>query len=459
MSRNHFHFIGIGGAGMSGIARIMLAQGKTVSGSDAKESAVTSQLATLGATIYLGHSEANQMGADVVVVSTAIAANNPELIAAQSRSAEIMRRAEALALVMEGKRSIAVAGTHGKTTTTSMLTVALQRAALDPSFAIGGMINMSGTNAHLGTGDIFVAEADESDGSFLAYKPSGAIITNLELDHVDHFPTFDVLAEAFLQFISTIKPDGFLVACGDDENVRALLSKIDRTDLKVMTYGSQNGDNDFQLSRIHLSEGGGVARITHKGSVIGDIELAIPGAHNLLNAAAALAAGIALGAQSSDLLKGLSEFTGARRRFELKGEVAGIRIVDDYGHHPTEIRVTLETARRYAGNGKLFVIFQPHRYTRTQMFAQQFGNALNIADQIYLLEVYAASESPIPGVSSLLIAQGRSEDKFHYQPSMIEIIHQVSKLVEPGDVIITLGAGDVNSIAPVMLQALGERFG
>ncbi len=459
MSRNHFHFIGIGGAGMSGIARIMLAQGKTVSGSDAKESAVTSQLATLGATIYLGHSEANQMGADVVVVSTAIAANNPELIAAQSRSAEIMRRAEALALVMEGKRSIAVAGTHGKTTTTSMLTVALQRAALDPSFAIGGMINMSGTNAHLGTGDIFVAEADESDGSFLAYKPSGAIITNLELDHVDHFPTFDVLAEAFLQFISTIKPDGFLVACGDDENVRALLSKIDRTDLKVMTYGSQNGDNDFQLSRIHLSEGGGVARITHKGSVIGDIELAIPGAHNLLNAAAALAAGIALGAQSSDLLKGLSEFTGARRRFELKGEVAGIRIVDDYGHHPTEIRVTLETARRYAGNGKLFVIFQPHRYTRTQMFAQQFGNALNIADQIYLLEVYAASESPIPGVSSLLIAQGRSEDKFHYQPSMIEIIHQVTKLVEPGDVIITLGAGDVNSIAPVMLEALGERFG
>ena len=459
MSRNHFHFIGIGGAGMSGIARIMLAQGKTVSGSDAKESAVTSQLATLGATIYLGHSEANQMGADVVVVSTAIAANNPELIAAQSRSAEIMRRAEALALVMEGKRSIAVAGTHGKTTTTSMLTVALQRAALDPSFAIGGMINMSGTNAHLGTGDIFVAEADESDGSFLAYKPSGAIITNLELDHVDHFPTFDVLAEAFLQFISTIKPDGFLVACGDDENVRALLSKIDRTDLKVMTYGSQHGDNDFQLSRIHLSEGGGVARITHKGSVIGDIELAIPGAHNLLNAAAALAAGIALGAQSSDLLKGLSEFTGARRRFELKGEVAGIRIVDDYGHHPTEVRVTLETARRYAGNGKLFVIFQPHRYTRTQMFAQQFGDALNIADQIYLLEVYAASESPIPGVSSLLIAQGRSEDKFHYQPSMIEIIHQVTKLVEPGDVIITLGAGDVNSIAPVMLEALGERFG
>jgi UDP-N-acetylmuramate--alanine ligase len=459
MSRNHFHFIGIGGAGMSGIARIMLAQGKKVSGSDAKESAVTSQLATLGATIYLGHSEANQMGADVVVVSTAIAANNPELIAAQNRSAEIMRRAEALALVMEGKRSIAVAGTHGKTTTTSMLTVALQRAALDPSFAIGGMINMSGTNAHLGTGDIFVAEADESDGSFLAYKPSGAIITNLELDHVDHFPTFDVLADAFLQFISTIKPDGFLVACGDDEKVRALLSKIERTDLRVMTYGSQHGDNDFQLSRIHLSEGGGVARITHKGSVIGDIELTIPGAHNLLNAAAALAAGIALGAQSSDLLKGLSEFTGARRRFELKGEVSGIRIVDDYGHHPTEVRVTLETARRYAGNGKLFVIFQPHRYTRTQMFAQQFGDALNIADQIYLLEVYAASESPIPGVSSLLIAQGRSEDKFHYQPSMIEIIHQVTKLVEPGDVIITLGAGDVNSIAPVMLEALGERFG
>lgn len=458
MNKTHFHFIGIGGAGMSGIARIMLAQGLKVSGSDAKESIVTAQLETLGATIFLGHSSANQAGADVVVVSSAISGTNPELLAAKERGAEIMPRASALALVMQGKRSVAVAGTHGKTTTTSMLTVALQKAGVDPSFAIGGMINSSGTNAHLGSGDIFVAEADESDGSFLSYKPTGAIITNLELDHVDHFATLAVLADAFREFINSIQPGGFLISCGDDANLEELLSAGIREDIRIIRYGKENPKNDFQLSRIHLEASSGVARITHKGKVLGDLVLTIPGEHNLLNAAAALAAAHALGVGLPEVLAGLTEFSGSRRRFELKGIANNVKVIDDYGHHPTEVRVTLETARRFAAGGKVFVVFQPHRFTRTQMFAREFAEALDLADQIYLLEIYAASEPSIQGVSSLLIAQNRDSLKFHYQPSMIEVIEEVSKAVTPGDVVLTLGAGDVNSLGPELLHAIGERF-
>jgi len=458
VNKTHFHFIGIGGAGMSGIARIMLAQGLKVSGSDAKESIVTAQLETLGATIFLGHSSANQEGADVIVVSSAISGTNPELLAAKERGAEIMPRASALALVMQGKRSVAVAGTHGKTTTTSMLTVALQKAGVDPSFAIGGMINSSGTNAHLGSGDIFVAEADESDGSFLSYKPTGAIITNLELDHVDHFATLAVLADAFREFINSIQPGGFLIACGDDANLEELLSAGIREDIRIIRYGKENPKNDFQLSRIHLEASSGVARITHKGKVLGDLVLTIPGEHNLLNAAAALAATHALGVGLPEVLAGLTEFSGSRRRFELKGIANNVKVIDDYGHHPTEVRVTLETARRFAAGGKVFVVFQPHRFTRTQMFAREFAEALDLADQIYLLEIYAASESSIQGVSSLLIAQNRDPLKFHYQPSMIEVIEEVSKAVSPGDVVLTLGAGDVNSLGPELLHAIGERF-
>jgi UDP-N-acetylmuramate--alanine ligase len=457
LQHDHFHFIGIGGAGMSGIARIMLAQGVKVSGSDAKESAVTQQLQTLGAEIFIGHAGSHQKSADVIVVSSAISEANPELKAATERGAKIMPRAEALALVMEGKRAVAVAGTHGKTTTTSMLTVALQRAGFDPSFAIGGMINNAGTNAHLGSGDAFIAEADESDGSFLAYKPFGGIITNLELDHVDHFTSLEILVDAFKAFVATIQAGGFLVACGDDFNVKKLLADMSRADIEIITYG-ENSENDYQISRIHLEEGSSEARITRKGKVLGELGLSIPGKHNLLNATAALAAGIALGAPIQDLLTGLSEFSGARRRFELKGTVNNIRIIDDYGHHPTEVRVTLETARRYAGSGEVFVIFQPHRFTRTQMFAKEFGVALNLADHIYLLEVYAASEDPIPGVTSNLIVRDQSAEKFHYQPSMIEVIDEIASKVQPGDVVLTLGAGDVNSLGPVLLTSLQERF-
>ena len=446
------HFIGIGGAGMSGIARIMLAQGLSISGSDVKESTVTQNLATLGATIKIGHGAENVEGVDLIVLSTAIAQDNPEIVAAEKLGIPRISRAQALAILMAGKRSVAVAGTHGKTTTTSMLTVALQSAGLNPSFAIGGMINASGTNAYSGSGDIFVAEADESDGSFLAYKPLGAIITNIELDHVDHFSDLESIYALFEEFVDSIQAGGFLSACGDDPGVQELLRRVIRTDLTISTYGV--GNHDWQISREFLSPNSSVARLTHTGKVVGDLELHVPGAHNVLNAAAALAAGSALGISSASMLDGLATFTGSRRRFELKAEVDGIRIIDDYGHHPTEIRVTLETARRYVGDGKIYVIFQPHRYSRTQAFAREFAEALDLADEIYLLEVYAASEQPIPGVSSLLIASQMNPAKVHFEPSMIEVVEAVVQKAAKGDVVMTLGAGDVSSLAPVIVKSL-----
>jgi len=452
LAEKKIHFIGIGGAGMSGIARIMLAQGLTVSGSDVKDSSVTQNLATLGATIQIGHAAENVSGVDLIVLSTAISLNNPEIVAAEKLGITQISRAQALAILMAGKRSVAVAGTHGKTTTTSMLTVALQSAGLNPSFAIGGMINASGTNAYSGSGDIFVAEADESDGSFLAYKPLGAIITNIELDHVDHFNDLESIYALFENFVDSIQTGGFLIACGDDTGVQELLRRVKRTDITISIYGL--GNHDWQISRESLSPNSSVARLTHTGKVVGDLELQVPGAHNVLNAAAALAAGSALGVSGSSMLDGLATFTGSRRRFELKADVDGIRIIDDYGHHPTEIRVTLETARRYVGSGKIYVIFQPHRYSRTQAFAAEFAQALDLADEIYLLEVYAASEPPIPGVSSLLISSQMNSAKVHFEPSMIEVVEQVAASAVSGDLVMTLGAGDVSSLAPVIAKTL-----
>ena len=448
------HFIGIGGAGMSGIAKIMLSQGIQVSGSDVKASTVTENLHTMGAQIFIGHRAENVDEADLVVLSTAIATYNPERIAAQERGITLIARAQALALLMQGKESVAVAGTHGKTTTTSMLTVSLQSAGMDPSFAIGGMINASGVNAYSGSGSIFVAEADESDGSFLAYKPLGAIITNIELDHVDHFSTLESIYSVFTDFVASIASGGFLVACGDDQGVLALLARIDRSDITIITYGE--GENDWQITRLGLEAERSSARVLHNGKVVGELELLVPGKHNALNALAALAASSALGVPARSILDGLATFSGSRRRFELKGEARGVRVIDDYGHHPTEIRVTLETARRYAGSGRLIVVFQPHRYSRTQAFAKEFATALSLADEIYLLEVYAASEDPIPGVSSLLISSQMSGSHVHYEPSMIAVVEAIAATAKMGDVVMTMGAGDVNALAPVILKTLAQ---
>jgi UDP-N-acetylmuramate--alanine ligase len=456
LAKLKIHFIGVGGAGMSGIARIMLAKGFSISGSDKSESAMLTSLKALGAEIFIGHAPQNLGDAQMVIISSAINESNAELLAAKAKGLPIIARATALAWLMSESTSVAIAGTHGKTTTTAMLTVALQSAGLDPSFAIGGTINTAGTNAHSGTGTIFVAEADESDGSFLAYKPTGAIITNIELDHVDHFPNEDAVFAVFEQFVSSIKQGGFLVACGDDAGVNNLLKRIKRTDLQIYLYG-KGTSNDFRIDKIHLAPKGSSSVVSSTGRKVGELNLAVAGEHNLLNGLAAFAAASALGAAETKVLDGLASFTGTKRRFELKGEVGGVKVIDDYGHHPTEVNVTLTTAKNLAQAGRVIVIFQPHRYSRTAAFATQFSTSLALADFTYLLEVYAASEKPLPGVSSLLIAKAMNPQQVKFEPSMIEVVNEVVAMAKSGDVILTLGAGDVSSLGEPILQALANR--
>jgi UDP-N-acetylmuramate--alanine ligase len=448
------HFIGIGGAGMSGLARISLSHGITVSGSDAKDSSVVKALQALGATIATAHAASNVDGADLVVYSTAISTSNPELIRAQELKLSILTRAAALSILMSESKSIAVAGTHGKTTTSSMMAVALQACGADPSFAIGGTITASGSNAHRGTGEIFVAEADESDGSFIEYHPYAAIVTNVEHDHVDFFATLADVAQAFKDFAATINKDGFLTYCADDEGARALASTVKTCAL--ISYGVDESC-DLRLDSIELEAMGSRARAIWRGKVVGFIELQVPGHHNLLNAAAVLATGLNLGFPAPELLTGLSVFRGTGRRFELIGTVHGIRVIDDYGHHPTEIDVTLKAARRFAGDGRLIVIFQPHRYSRTKAFSAQFAKALDVADRAIVLEVYAASEKPIAGVTSRLITGAMNQGE--YIPNFIEVTDSVIDTAQPQDVIITLGAGDVSSLAPIIVDGLSRRFG
>jgi UDP-N-acetylmuramate--alanine ligase len=447
------HFIGIGGSGMSGLARIALSDGIQVSGSDAKDSSVLSALRALGATVFSLHAAENVADADVIIYSTAISANNPEMSFAVQRSLPILTRAQALALLMKGSKSIAVAGTHGKTTTSSMMTVALQACGVDPSFAIGGTLMASGSNAHRGTGGYFVAEADESDGSFIEYKPLAAIVTNVEHDHVDFFHTAEDVTAAFQKFASTISHDGFLIYCADDPGSDALGQST--KGCTTISYGEAEGA-DLRIDQISLLPMGSTSRILWRGRTIGTLELQVPGHHNILNAAACLAMGLALDLAGHQLLEGLHSFRGTGRRFELKSTEHGIRIVDDYGHHPTEIRVTLEAARRYAGDGRLLVIFQPHRYSRTQAFLNDFAASLDLADDVTLLEIYAASEKPIPGVSSELIAEKMSNG--HFLPNFAHAADRVIELAKPGDVIITLGAGDVNSLGPIIAEGLMKRF-
>ena len=438
---------------MSGLARIALSDGISVSGSDAKDSSVLTALTALGAKVSATHAAANVEGADVVIYSTAIAATNPELAYAVERSIPILTRAQALALLMKGSRSIAVAGTHGKTTTSSMMTVALQACGADPSFAIGGTLTASGSNAHRGTGDFFVAEADESDGSFVEYQPLAAIITNIEHDHVDYFHTPEAVTEVFDSFAATISPDGFLVYCADDAGSKRLGESL--LACTPISYGTSDGV-DLALDQIALKAMGSTARVMWKGRAVGTLELQVPGHHNLLNAAGCLAMGMALQLPMSQLLDGLHNFRGAGRRFELKATEHGIRIIDDYGHHPTEIRVTLEAARRYAGDGRVLVIFQPHRYSRTQAFLDSFATSLDLADDVTLLEIYAASEKPIHGVTSELIAA--KMERGHYLPNFVQASDRIIEMAQPGDVIITLGAGDVNSLAPIIAEGLQRRF-
>lgn len=438
---------------MSGLARIALSDGIAVSGSDAKDSSVLTALRALGAEVFTSHEAAHVQDADVVIYSTAISASNPEMAYAVERSIPILTRAQALAALMSGSKSIAVAGTHGKTTTSSMLTVALQACGVDPSFAIGGTLTASGSNAHRGTGDFFVAEADESDGSFVEYRPLAAIVTNIEHDHVDFFHTPEAVTEVFQNFAATISPQGFLIYCADDAGAARLATSA--LACRPISYG-ESESADLRIDQIELKAMGSSARVMWRGRAVGHLELQVPGHHNLLNAASCLAMGLTLDMPIHQLLEGLHNFRGAGRRFELKATEHGIRIIDDYGHHPTEITVTLQAARRYAGDGRVLVIFQPHRYSRTQAFLEDFAVSLDLADDVTLLEIYAASEKPIHGVSSSLIAE--KMNRGHFIPNFASASERVIEMAKPGDVIITLGAGDVNSLAPIIAEGLQRRF-
>lgn len=453
LAERRVHFVGVGGAGMSGLARIMASEGIHVSGSDIKESSVLTALQTIGVETKVGHASVNVDGADFVVYSSAIDQDNPELVAARAQKIPQLTRAEALAILMSESKSVAVAGTHGKTTTTSMLTVAIQSCGEDPSFAIGGILKASGSNAHKGTGEFFIAEADESDGSFVEYHPFGAIVTNIEHDHVDFFKTPESVVLAFQEFANTISTDGFLVYCADDKGARALGEKVIRC--KTISYGV-DPSADLYVDQIELIPSGSRARVLWRGRSIGHLELQTPGHHNLLNAAAALAAGLALGLPAAQLIAGLSTFRGTGRRFELKGQVHGIRVVDDYGHHPTEIDVTLSAAKRYAADGRVLVIFQPHRYSRTRAFTKEFAAVLEKADQTWVLEVYGSSEKQIPGVSGQSITQLMKNGI--YEPNFMAVVASVVAEAKPGDVILTLGAGDVSSLGPLIVEALTTRY-
>ena len=449
------HFVGVGGAGMSGIARILLARGFPVSGTDAKDSVTLAALRALGADVRVGHSAAAVEGADTVVVSTAIRSDNPELVAARERGLRVIPRAAALASVMHGRRSVAVAGTHGKTTTTSLLTVALQHAGTDPSFAIGGNLNESGANAHSGSGDLFVAEADESDGSFLLYEPYAAVVTNVEPDHLDHYGTPEAVTAAFEAFVARVRGDGFVVLCADDPGAVALAPVAAAGGVRVRTYG-ETADSDLTLADLSLAGLGSSFEAVWRGRRLGRVELRLPGRHNALDAAAALSVGLELGLPFADLASGLAAFAGTRRRFELKGSARGVRVFDSYAHHPTELAADLRAARDVAGRGRVVVVFQPHLYSRTRFFAEQFGAALGLADEVVVMDVYAAREDPEPGVSGALVAAAvpLPPERVTYQPSWSAVAGDLMARARAGDVVLTCGAGDVTMIGPEVLALL-----
>jgi UDP-N-acetylmuramate--alanine ligase len=453
------HFIGIGGGGMSGIARIMLTRGATVTGSDAKEARVLAALRVLGAKVTVGHDAANLGAAETVVVSTAIQESNPELVEARRRGLRVLPRAAALASVMAGRRGIAVAGTHGKTTTTSMLARALQHCGEDPSFAIGADLNEPGSNAHDGGGELFVAEADESDESFLLLSPFAAIVTNIEADHLNHYAGLPEIHRAFELFAQRIARNGFLVVCADDPGATQLARFGRRSGIDVRTYGEADG-SDVRIGNLQLIGTGSSFQVVAGGLRLGEVTLRVPGRHNALNAAAAITIGLGLDLPFAEFAAGLTVFTGARRRFEPKGVVNGVRVYDDYAHHPTEVTAILRAAREVVGGGRLVVAFQAHHYYRTADFCAEFGQALALADDVVVMEVYAPGEAMVPGGTGTALAAAVALPAAHvvFEPSWSAVPAHLAERARPGDLVVTMGAGgEVAMLAPEVLEALRQR--
>lgn len=466
------HMVGIGGAGMSGIARILLDRGGLVSGSDAKESRGLHALRARGALIRIGHdaSSLDQLPGGVTAVITthaAIPKTNPELVEARRRGIPVILRPAVLAKLMAGRTTLMVTGTHGKTTTTSMLIVALQHCGRDPSFAVGGDLGEAGTNAHHGSGDCFVAEADESDGSLLEYTPNVAVVTNIETDHLDFYGSADAYVEVFDSFVERLAPGGALVVCTDDPGAAALAERTAELGIRVLRYGSGGEGLAATLLSWDQQGTGAVAHIQLAGEPHPRVmRLSVPGRHMALNALGALLAAIEIGASADEVLDGLAGFEGVRRRFELVGSSgtgeASVRVFDDYAHHPTEISATLAAVRALLGqsdrgpNGRCIVVFQPHLYSRTKAFAAEFGRALDAADEVFVLDVYGAREQPLTGVSGASVAEHVSVP-VRYLPDFSAVAEEVAAAAGPGDVVVTMGAGDVTLLGPEIVTALRVR--
>jgi UDP-N-acetylmuramate--alanine ligase len=450
----HAHFIGIGGIGMSGIAEILLNLGMKVSGSDLRRGPVTDRLAQLGATIYEGHDSGNVAGATVVVTSSAVSAANPEVIEAHFRKIPVIQRAEMLAELMRLKYGIAIAGMHGKTTTTSMVASVLSAGGLDPTVVVGGRVDALGSNARLGTTQYLVAEADESDRSFLKLSPILAVVTNLDREHMDCYKDMADVERAFLDFMDRVPFYGAVTACIDNPLLKGILPRVRR---RVFTYGVA-AEADYRLEFLGsptASVDGRFASfqvITAEGP-LGPFELHVPGRHNVLNATAAIAIARQLEVPAEKIAEGLSHFRGVDRRFQLRGTAGGVTVVDDYGHHPTEIRATLAAARE-CGHRKIHVVFQPHRYSRTLDLLDEFSGAFADADTIIILPIYAASEEPIPGVTAERLAARISGSRVQYVPDFPAAVSAVAAEAHDGDLIMTLGAGNVSQLAPQILAAL-----
>ncbi len=443
------HLVGVGGAGMSGIARILLQRGHRVSGSDLRDGRTLEELRVLGARVEVAHAADHLGDADIVVTSTAVPDNNPEIVAARERGLPLLRRAEMLAQLMAQDHAVLIAGTHGKTTTTSMAVIGLQAAGGDPSFAIGGALNESGTNAHAGTDGRFIAEADESDRSFLVFRPDLVVITNIEHDHPEEFADADSVEEAFSGFLERRAPGAPAVLCLDDPPTARL---AEQAEAPVVTYGAD------PRADVRIVTEDGEHRLRIDGEEVADLALAVPGWHNVLNATAALAVCHQLGVDPAAAVSGISRFTGASRRFQVLGEAARIRVVDDYAHHPTELRATLAAART-TGPERIVLVVEPHRYSRTAALGAELGRAASAADVVIVTDVYGSGEPPVPGVSGRTVADAAAAAgaTVVYRPHLNEVVDELVEVVRPGDLVLTTGAGDVTQVGARLLARLSGR--
>lgn len=451
------HLVGIGGAGMSGIAEVLLTLGYKVTGSDLQASDTTRRLEELGGRIFIGHQESNVGEAQVVVISSAVSPQNPEVVAAKAKQIPVIPRAEMLAELMRLKFGVAIAGAHGKTTTTSMVANVLAQGGLDPTMVIGGKVNALGSHARLGRGELLVAEADESDGSFLRLSPTIVAVTNLDREHLDHYGSMERISESFLEFINKVPFYGLAVLCADDVRLRALFPKIVK---RYQTYGLHDQEGctpDFRATEISPKQGGSEFRAFFRGRNLGPFRLSVPGIHNVSNALIAIAIGVELDVPVDLIRKALAAFTGVERRFHLRGEAGGIMVVDDYGHHPTEIKATLAAAKQGWSERRLVVLFQPHRYTRTRDLLDEFSQAFKDADHLFLTEIYAASEQPIPGVSGAKLAEAiraAGHPSVTFVERKDQLIDQVLPHLKGGDLVLTLGAGDIWKSGTALLGKL-----